>query len=51
MFHLALAKQGQSPENKAEAQQAFQTAREQGLDANSIHGDDLPLYRALENQR
>ena len=51
MFHLALAKQGQSPEKQAEAQKTFRSAREQGLDASSIHGDDLPLYRALENQR
>lgn len=48
MFHLALAKRGQSPGGSDEARDAFRTAKERGLDPRSVHPEDLPMYRVLD---
>ena len=48
LFHMALAKQGQTPSNPNEATKAFRSAKERGLDAKAVHPADLPQYRVFE---
>ncbi|MGL6097153.1 MAG: hypothetical protein ACRC7O_15315, partial [Fimbriiglobus sp.] len=48
LFHLALAKQGQSPADAAAARTMFQQARDRGLEPGTVHPADLPKYRILE---
>jgi cellulose synthase operon protein C len=48
MFHMALAKQGQTPVKKADVSKAFRQAQERGLEPKGIHPADLPQYRAME---
>jgi len=48
MFHLALAKQGQTPPKLDEAREAFRKAKDRGLESKSVHPADLPIYRAFE---
>lgn len=48
MFHLALARQTQSPPKTGEAADAFRKARARGLDPAVIHPADLPAYRVLD---
>jgi tetratricopeptide (TPR) repeat protein len=51
LFHLALAKDGQSPAKKDEARDDFRQAKERGLDPRSIHPADLPRYRVLDAEK
>jgi len=51
MFHLALAKQGQTPSRPEEARDAFRKAKDRGLEAKAVHPADLPMYRAFEAER
>jgi len=51
MFHLALAKDGQSPPRRDEARDAFRKAKDRGLDAKAVHPADLPAYRALDSEQ
>ena len=48
MFHLALAKQAQTPPKKADAATAFRQAKERGLEAKGVHPADLPQFRVLD---
>lgn len=48
MFHMALAKQGQTPPKPSEAAAAFKQAVDRGLEPTAVHPDDLPMYRVLE---
>jgi tetratricopeptide (TPR) repeat protein len=48
LFHLAMAKDGQSPPRKDEARDAFRKAKDRGLEPRSVHPADLPAYRALD---
>ena len=48
MFHLALAKQAQTPPKKADAATAFKQAKERGLEAKGVHPADLPQFRVLD---
>ncbi len=48
LFHLAIAKEGQSPPRKDEARDAFRKAKDRGLEPRSVHPADLPAYRALD---
>jgi tetratricopeptide (TPR) repeat protein len=47
LFHSAMAKLGQSPPKREEAEKAFREATERGLRPKAIHPDDLPMYRTL----
>ena len=49
MFHLALARQKQSPPKSKEAVEAFRTAQQRGLSPAIVHPADLPAYRLLES--
>ena len=49
MFHLALARQTQSPPKAGEAADAFQQAKDRGLDPATVHPADLPAYRVFES--
>lgn len=51
MFHLALAKDGQSPPRRDEARDAFRKAKDRGLDPKAVHPADLPAYRALDSEQ
>ncbi|OWK39713.1 tetratricopeptide repeat protein [Fimbriiglobus ruber] len=51
MFHLALAKEGQTPSRKSEAREAFRKAKDRGLDPRSVHPADLPQYRLFDAER
>ena len=51
MFHLALAKQGQTPPRPDEARAAFRKAKDRGLEPKAVHPADLPMYRAFEADR
>ncbi len=48
MFHLALAKQGQTPPRETEARDAFRQAKNRGLEPAIVHPADLPMFRVLE---
>ena len=48
LFHMAMAKEGQSPPQKDEARDAFQKARDRGLEPRSIHPADLPVFRVFD---
>ncbi|HET6575607.1 MAG TPA: tetratricopeptide repeat protein [Fimbriiglobus sp.] len=48
LFHLAMAKEGQSPPRKDEARDAFRKARDRGLEPRSIHPADLPVFRVFD---
>jgi tetratricopeptide (TPR) repeat protein len=48
LFHMAMAKQGQSPPQRDEAREAFRNARDSGLEPRSIHPADLPMFRVLD---
>ena len=48
MFHMALAKQAQTPPKKADAATAFKQAKERGLEAKGVHPADLPQFRVLD---
>ncbi len=48
LFHLALAKQFQTPPRKADAATAFKQAKERGLEAQGVHPADLPQFRVLD---
>jgi cellulose synthase operon protein C len=48
LFHMAMAKEGQSPPRKDEARDAFQKARDRGLEPRSIHPADLPMFRVFD---
>jgi tetratricopeptide (TPR) repeat protein len=48
LFHMAMAKEGQSPPQKDEARDAFQKARDRGLEPRSIHPADLPMFRTFD---
>lgn len=48
MFHLALARQTQSPPKASEATDAFRKAKDRGLEPTNIHPADLPAYRVLD---
>jgi tetratricopeptide (TPR) repeat protein len=48
LFHMAMAKEGQSPPQKDQALDAFKKARERGLEPRSIHPADLPVFRVFD---
>jgi predicted Zn-dependent protease len=48
LFHVALAKQGQTPPRPGDAATAFRQAKARGLDPKGVHPADLPAYRVME---
>lgn len=50
LFHMAMAKEGQSPPRKDEARDAFRKARDRGLEPRSVHPADLPVFRVFDSE-